>query len=82
MQISEFYNASCIQQFICPIAITLATDRVADVRTIAFKLVIPISFNSLLYSCNCCISKTHSRPMIHYLEVKPWPNGDESHRKF
>ncbi|XP_031552606.1 serine/threonine-protein phosphatase 4 regulatory subunit 1-like isoform X2 [Actinia tenebrosa] len=39
MRISRFYNASCIQQFICPIAITLATDRVADVRTIAFKLI-------------------------------------------
>ncbi|XP_074617373.1 serine/threonine-protein phosphatase 4 regulatory subunit 1-like isoform X2 [Acropora palmata] len=35
----ELYAPKQVLQFICPIAISLATDRVADVRTIAFKLI-------------------------------------------
>ena len=39
MLLCELYAPKQVLQFICPIAISLATDRVADVRTIAFKLV-------------------------------------------
>ncbi|EDO37086.1 predicted protein, partial [Nematostella vectensis] len=39
MYLSDLYTPAAVQQFICPIAITLATDRVADVRTIAFRLI-------------------------------------------
>jgi len=39
MLLSELYTPKQVLQYICPIAISLATDRVADVRTIAFKLV-------------------------------------------
>ena len=39
MALCELYEPKQVLQYICPIAISLATDRVADVRTIAFKLV-------------------------------------------
>lgn len=39
MLLCELYAPKQVLQFICPIAISLATDRVADVRTIAFKLI-------------------------------------------
>ena len=39
MALCEIYEPKQVLQYICPIAISLATDRVADVRTIAFKLV-------------------------------------------
>lgn len=39
MSLCEIYEPKQVLQYICPIAISLATDRVADVRTIAFKLV-------------------------------------------
>ena len=39
MILSDVYSPLEVLQYVCPIAITLATDRVADVRTIAFKLV-------------------------------------------
>lgn len=39
MALCELYEPKQVLLFICPIAISLATDRVADVRTIAFKLV-------------------------------------------
>ena len=39
MLLSELYTPKQVLHYICPIAISLATDRVADVRIIAFKLV-------------------------------------------
>lgn len=39
MLLCELYDPKQVLLYICPIAISLATDRVADVRTIAFKLV-------------------------------------------
>ncbi|KAL9974172.1 hypothetical protein ACROYT_G011183 [Oculina patagonica] len=39
MLLCELYEPKQVLQYICPIAISLATDRVADVRTIAFKLI-------------------------------------------
>ena len=39
MMLSELYSPLEVLHYVCPIAITLATDRVADVRTISFKLV-------------------------------------------
>ncbi|XP_027046333.1 serine/threonine-protein phosphatase 4 regulatory subunit 1-like [Pocillopora damicornis] len=39
MSLCEIYEPKQVLQYICPIAISLATDRVADVRTIAFKLI-------------------------------------------
>ena len=35
MSLCEIYEPKQVLQYICPIAISLATDRVADVRTIA-----------------------------------------------
>ena len=39
MLLSELYTPKQVLHYICPIALSLATDRVADVRIIAFKLV-------------------------------------------
>ena len=39
MLLSELYTPKQVLHYICPIALSLATDRVADVRIVAFKLV-------------------------------------------
>ena len=39
MLLSELHSPIQVLQHLCPIATTLATDRVADVRTVTFKLV-------------------------------------------
>lgn len=70
MLLSELYTPKQVLHYICPIAISLATDRVADVRIIAFKLVsknnhsfirATINSRSLGNDCaieNLCISNT------------------------
>lgn len=49
MSLCEIYEPKQVLQYICPIAISLATDRVADVRTIAFKLVSVIHSGVLIF---------------------------------
>ena len=64
MLLSELYTPKQVLHYICPIALSLATDRVADVRIIAFKLVstnnhsfIRATINSRL-SDNVCNTRT------------------------
>lgn len=64
MLLSELYTPKQVLHYICPIALSLATDRVADVRIIAFKLVstnnhsfIRATINSRL-SGNVCNTRT------------------------
>jgi len=49
MALCELYEPKQVLLFICPIAISLATDRVADVRTIAFKLVSIVANKTSVY---------------------------------
>ena len=64
MLLSELYTPKQVLHYICPIALSLATDRVADVRIIAFKLVstnnhsfIRVTINSRS-SGNMCNTRT------------------------
>lgn len=52
MLLSELYTPKQVLHYICPIALSLATDRVADVRIIAFKLVSTNNHSSIRATIN------------------------------